>query len=115
MIQMSYYSIYYLYFAHHQISTVFSSSFDILISGLQDCIGSLADKCISRNLISDETNRVIFELNITKSEMTRKLLMNVKETISRNSGDFAKFLEVLDEIDGCEQLVHDLKERLEEN
>ena len=111
---MSYYAIYYLYFAHHQISKVFSSSFDNLISGLQDCIGSLADKCISRNLISDETYRAIIELDITKSDKTRKLLMNVKET-TRNSRDFAKFLEVLDEISGCKQLVHDLKERLEEN
>ena len=112
---MSYYAIYYLYFAHHQISKVFSSSFDNLISGLKDCIGSLADKCISRNLISDETYRAILELNITKSDKTRKLLMNVKETISRNSGAFAEFLEILDEISGCEQLVNDLKERLEEN
>ena len=101
---MSYYAFYYLYFAHHQISKAFSSSFDNLISGLQDSIGSVADKCFSRNLISDETYRAITELNITNSDKTRKVLMNVKETISRNSGAYAEFLKVLDE-SGFKQLV----------
>ena len=75
----------------------------------------MADKFFSRNLISDETYRAIFELNMTKSDKTRKLLMNVKETISENSGAFTEFLEVLDDESGCERLVHDLKERIEEN
>ena len=72
----------------------------------------MADKCFSKKLISDETYSVMLELNMTNSVKTRKLLMNVKKTISRNSGAFAEFLEVLDE-SGCERLVHNLKERLE--
>ena len=64
----------------------------------------MADKCFSRNLISDETYRAITELNITNSDKTRKVLMNVKETISRNSGAYAEFLKVLDE-SGFKQLV----------
>ena len=111
---MSYYAIYYLYFAHHQISKVFTSSFDTLILGLQDCIGSVADKCFSKKLILDETYYAMLELNMTNSDKTRKLLMNIRKNISRSSGAFAEFLEVLDEISGCEQLVHDLKRRLED-
>ena len=111
---MFYYAIYYLYFAYHQISKAFLSCFDNMVSGLQDSIGSVADKCLSRNLISDETYHGILQLNMTNSDKTRKLLMNVKETISRNSGAFAEFLDVLDE-SGFKQLVKTLKERLEDN
>ena len=50
---------------------------------------------------------------MTNSIKTRKFLMNTRKKISRSSGAFAEFLEVLDEISGCEQLVHDLKGRLE--
>ena len=110
---MSYYTIY-LYFAHHQISKAFTSYFDNLILGLQDCIGSVADKCFSKKLILDETYYAILELNMTNSVKTRKLLMNIRKTISRNSGAFAEFLEVLDEISGCDQLVQDLERRLED-
>ena len=83
-----------------------------MIPVLQNCIGSVADGCISDRLISDDTYAAMLELNMTNADKTRKLLMNVKQTISMNSEAFMKFLEVLEKVGECSQLVDDLKKQI---
>ncbi len=62
---------------------------------LQFSISSIADYCYSKNLISNDIYSEIVELNISKADKTRKLLMDVEQNISLRTEAFEDFCEVL--------------------
>ncbi len=76
-------------------STVFFKFYPILVERLQFSVNSIADHCLSKTLISRQTYREIMDLNISKEDKTRKLLMDVEQNISSRTEAFEDFCEVL--------------------
>ncbi len=77
-------------------STVFFKFYPILVERLQFSVNLIADHCLSKTLISRQTYREIMDLNISKEDKTRKLLMDVEQNISSKAGAFADFCQVLE-------------------
>ena len=88
---------------------MFRKCFPKLVSCLQPCIYSVADHCLCEGLVSEETYTSILELNMTSADKTRKLLLNIKQTISQVPNAMAKFCCILTEVGGCDDLVKDLR------
>ena len=88
---------------------MFRKLFPRLVSCLQPCINSVADHCLSEGLVSEETYTSILELNMTSGNMTRRLLMNIKQTISQEPNAMDKLCCILTEVGGYDSVVKDLK------
>ena len=87
---------------------------DTLVTALEANFLSLSHKCFGKRLISDDSYKRILELNLTNSEKTARLLLNVKQTIEQKQEMFEKFVNVLDEFDtSCNHLVETLKKTKE--
>ena len=87
---------------------------DTLVTGLEASFLSLSHKCFGKGLISEGTYKSILELNLTNSEKTARLLLNVKQTIEQKQEMLEKFVNVLDELGAsCEHLVEALKKTKE--
>ena len=80
-----------------------------LVAGLESSVSSLSDKCYSKFLISEDTRKAILELNLTNSDKTAKLLLNVKETIKQRPEKYEEFVGVLAETTCFEHLVEELR------
>ena len=89
---------------------LFRELFPNLVSCLQPSIKSVADLCFSKNLVSEETFTSILELNMTSADKTRRLLMNIKQTISHDSNAIDKLCCILTEVGGCDSVVKELKD-----
>ncbi len=68
----------------------------MLVERLQFSVNLITDHCLSKMLISRQTYREIMDLNISKDDKTRKLLMDVEQNISSKAGAFADFCQVLE-------------------
>ena len=88
---------------------MFRKLFPKLVMYIQPCIHSVADHCWNEGIVSAETYAYILELNLTSADKTRKLLMNIKQTISRVPNAMDKFCCILTEVGGCDDLVKDLR------
>ena len=75
--------------------------FPRLVKALQPHIGSVADECWSKDLISVETYDAVMDLNLTNANKARRLLKNVWQTISCDPQAFEKFCGIVDKLDGC--------------
>ena len=85
----------------------------MLVTGLEASYLSLSHQCYGKGLISEGTYKSILELNLTNSEKTARLLLNVKQTIEQKQEMFEEFVNVLDELGACEHLVEALKKTKE--
>ena len=88
---------------------IFRKLFPKLVLCLQPCINSVADHCLSEGLVSEGTYTSILELNMTSADKTRKLLMNIKQTISQDPNAIDKLCCILTEVGGCDSVVKDLR------
>ena len=79
---------------------MFRKLFSKFVSSLQPCINSVADHCLSEGLVSEETYTSLLELNMTSADKTRRLLMNIKQTISQEPNAMDKFCCILTEVGG---------------
>ena len=89
---------------------MFRKLFPKLVSCIKPCINSVADHCWSEGLVSEETHTSILELNMTSVNKTRRLLMNIKQTISQEPNAMDKLRFILTEVGGCDSVVKDLKD-----
>ena len=81
---------------------------DRLVTGLQAAIGTVSSSCFARSLISEDTYKFVLELNITNAEKTRRVLLNVKQTIQQQEEKFQEFVDILHEVSGCGHLAKEL-------
>lgn len=68
-----------------------------LVTAICDCVQSVADACLGKGLISDDTNRNILQSVETSQNKTRILLKAVKSCTEIDSVSFDIFLRVLNE------------------
>ena len=81
--------------------SVFKKNFPILVKALKPSIKSVADECWSEDLISEETCDAMLDLNLIDADKARKLLKNVRQTISCDPQAFEKFRVIVDKFGGC--------------
>ena len=84
---------------------------DTLVTGLEVNVDSLSHKCYGKRLISEDTYKCIQQLNLTDSQKTARLMLNVKQTIEQKQEMFEEFIIVLDELTCCDHLVQELKRK----
>ena len=76
-----------------------------LVEGLKSDIHTVADNCLSVELISSETYDTITECNSTRADKTRLLLRSISNAISFDSRSLHLFTSVLNDVGGHEDLV----------
>ena len=75
--------------------------FRLLVKALKPSIKSVADECWGEDLISEETYDAVMDLNLIDADKARKLLKNVRQTISCDPQAFEKFHVIIDKFGGC--------------
>ena len=85
----------------------------MLVTGLEENVDSLSHKCYGKRLISEDTYKCIQQLNLTDSQKTARLMLNVKQTIEQKQEMFEEFVNVLDELTCCDHLIEALKKMKE--
>ena len=80
---------------------VFKKLFPLLVKALKPSIKSVADECWGEDLISEETYDAVMDLNLIDADKARKLLKNVRQTISCDPQAFEKFHVIIDKFGGC--------------
>lgn len=88
---------------------IFKQSLPKLVIALQPCIGSVADHCLSKELMSEETYDAIMECNLTNADKSRRLLKNVRQTISLKPDALDKFGVILNELELVD-LIKDIEQ-----
>ncbi len=75
-------------------SKIFNDLFQELVSGTQFSIDSIADHCLAKELITNDTYMEILEEIDGSRKKARKLLVNVKANIEEGQ-NFERFIAIL--------------------
>ena len=82
---------------------------DYLANGLETNLSALTSNCYSKFLISAETYKKTMQLNTTDREKVKMVLLNVQQTVKKNTKYFDDFVAVLMDLDCSEGLVASLQ------
>ena len=86
------------------------SVFADLVVTVKPCVHSVADHCLSEGLISVEAYYTINNLhNLIDSDKARILLRHIQDAVSQKPESLLCFITVLNNVGGCEELVHKLQ------
>ena len=80
-----------------------------LVVAVKPCVHSVADHCLSVGLISEETYDTIIQRDLIDSHKARILLRNIQVAVSQKPESLQCFITVLNNVGGCEELVHKLQ------
>ena len=80
-----------------------------LVVAVKPCVHSVADHCLSVGLISEEAYDNIQRHDLIDSHKARILLNNIRNAVSRKPESLQCFITVLNNVGGCEELVHKLQ------
>ena len=88
---------------------VYMRMFPDLIVAVKPCVHSVADHCLSVGLISKETyDTIIQRHDLIDSHKARILLSNIRDAVSQKPKSLRCFITVLNNVGGCEDMVHKL-------
>ena len=81
-----------------------------LVVTVKPCVDSVADHCLSVGLISVEAyDDIIQRHDLIDSDKARILLSHIRYAVSQKPESLLCFITVLNNVGGCEELVHKLQ------
>ena len=81
-----------------------------LVGTVKSCVLSVADRCLSVGLISkDAYDTIIQRRDLIDSDKARILLSHIGDAVSQKPESLQCFITVLNDVGGCEELVHKLQ------
>ena len=84
-----------------------------LVIGIKYSVSSIADRCLAKALITSDTYDAILEQDKVAAEKTRKLLSDVKKSITEDAKNFDIFRIIL-ENESCANLSKKLQAKYKE-
>ena len=92
---------------------VLNEYFHKLVVATQSCVSQIADKCLSRHLITSSTqNEILITVGLSPETKARKLLVAVRESMEHQNECLKTFLEVLDELIIFDDLTKEIRSAL---
>ena len=92
---------------------VFNDYFSDLVTAIQSCTLSVTNRCLSKQLITEETQKKILNCSTTPEEKATNLLNAVRECMKHQRECFDRFLEILERDQIFGDLIASLKAALE--
>ena len=81
-----------------------------LVITVKPCVDSVADQCVGVGLILVEAyDTIIQRHDLIDSRKARILLSHIRDAVSQKPESLQCFITVLNNVGGCEELVHKLQ------
>jgi len=91
----------------------FNNKRDDLVTGIKHSVNTIADKCLGKKLITEDTYNEVTQSEKENSQKARQLLKNVSVGIQEDSSCFDKFVQLLIEAD-CNGVAEKLQGELKD-